>query len=109
MGHRKSEEPRAYRLHAVSASAASLLPPPILSLTACNSFAAGQRMCVGFNFALQEIKIFMCLLVWRYKWLKEGDPEADYDPFFQLIRPINLYVRTKKREVWPSKSDSVMT
>ncbi|GAB7334986.1 hypothetical protein MBLNU13_g06854t1 [Cladosporium sp. NU13] len=72
-------------------------------------FAAGQRMCVGFNFALQEIKIFVCLLVWRYKWLKEGEPEADYDPFFQLIRPINLYVRTKKREVYPSKSDSVMT
>lgn len=72
-------------------------------------FAAGQRMCIGFNFALQEIKIFMCQLVWRYKWLKEGEPEADYDPFFQLIRPINLYVRTKKREVWPSKSDSVMT
>jgi cytochrome P450 len=75
----------------------------------CNSFAAGQRMCIGFNFALQEIKIFMCLLVWRYRWLKEGEPEADYDPFFQLIRPINLYVRTKKREVYPSKSDSVMT
>jgi len=72
-------------------------------------FAAGQRMCIGFNFALQEIKIFMCLLVWRYRWLKEGEPEADYDPFFQLIRPINLYVRTKKREVYPSKSDSVMT
>ncbi|KAM0722109.1 hypothetical protein Q7P37_001550 [Cladosporium fusiforme] len=72
-------------------------------------FAAGQRMCIGFNFTLQKIKIFMCLLVWRYKWLKEGEPEADYDPFFQLIRPINLYVRTKKREIWPSKSDSVKT
>ncbi|KAK5118682.1 hypothetical protein LTR85_007888 [Meristemomyces frigidus] len=66
-------------------------------------------MCIGFNFALQEIKVFMCLLVWRYQWLKEGEPEADYDPFFQLIRPINLYVRTTKRSVWPSKSDSVMS
>lgn len=82
---------------------------PLLTLSPPHSFAAGQRMCIGFNFALQEIKIFICLLVWRYKWLKEGEPEADYDPFFQLIRPINLYVRTKKREVYPSKSTSVMT
>jgi cytochrome P450 len=35
-----------------------------------NSFAAGQRMCVGFNFALQEIKIFIAQLVWRYEWIK---------------------------------------
>ncbi|EMC91552.1 hypothetical protein BAUCODRAFT_38665 [Baudoinia panamericana UAMH 10762] len=72
-------------------------------------FAAGQRMCIGFNFALQEIKIFMCKLVWRYRWLKEGEPESDYDPFFQLIRPINLYVRTQKRDEWPSKSSSMMS
>lgn len=45
-------------------------------------------MCVGFNFALQEIKIFMAKLIWRYRWLKEGDPSSEYDPFFQLIRPM---------------------
>lgn len=45
-------------------------------------------MCIGFNFALQEIKIFMCKLVWRYRWLKEGEPSSSYDPFFQLIRPM---------------------
>ena len=66
-------------------------------------------MCVGFNFALQEVKIFLAKLVWRYEWLKEGEPEADYDPFFQLIRPVNLYVRTQKREVWPSRSGSYMS
>ncbi|KAI4833673.1 putative cytochrome P450 monooxygenase [Aureobasidium sp. EXF-8845] len=84
-------------------------------------FAAGQRMCVGFNFALQEIKIFIAQLVWRYEWIKDGNVETEYDPFFQLIRqailplqghshsliinrPVNLYVRTKRRTVYPSKS-----
>lgn len=64
-------------------------------------------MCVGFNFALQEIKIFIAQLVWRYEWIKgktcslqrkrkritmlicrraDGNVETEYDPFFQLIR-----------------------
>ncbi|KAK9261039.1 cytochrome P450 [Lipomyces tetrasporus] len=68
-------------------------------------FAKGQRMCIGFNFALLEVKIFMCKLVYRYHWEKEGDSESDYDPYFQLIRPVNLYVRTQTRERWPSKSN----
>lgn len=61
-------------------------------------------MCVGFNFALLEVKIFMCKLVYRYHWEKEGEIETDYDPFFQLIRPVNLYVKTQKRESWPTPS-----
>jgi hypothetical protein len=62
-------------------------------------------MCVGFNFALQEVKIFIAQLVWRYEWIKgmfrhdrlvrrtvltlwrvDGNVETEYDPFFQLIR-----------------------
>lgn len=62
-------------------------------------------MCIGFNFALLEAKIFLCKLVWRYEWQKEGEPSSEYDPFYQLIRPVNLYIRAKKREQWPSKSD----
>ncbi|GAB7339728.1 hypothetical protein MBLNU457_6294t1 [Dothideomycetes sp. NU457] len=68
-------------------------------------FATGGRMCIGFNFALLEVKIFLCKLVYRYHWEKEGDAETEYDPFFQLIRPLNLYVRTQKREAYPSKSN----
>ncbi|KAK9234437.1 cytochrome P450 [Lipomyces kononenkoae] len=67
-------------------------------------FAMGQRMCIGFNFALLEVKIFLCKLVYRYHWEKEGDAETEYDPYFQLIRPVNLYLRTQTREQWPSKS-----
>lgn len=70
-------------------------------------FATGQRMCIGFNFALLEVKIFICKLVWRYHWEKEGEAETEYDPFFQLIRPLNLYVRTQKRTTFPSKSEGV--
>jgi cytochrome P450 len=67
-------------------------------------FAYGQWMCIGLHFALQEVKIFLPKLVWRYKWFKKGDAETEYDPFFQLIRPVNLYVRTQRRTDYPTES-----
>ncbi|OJJ32920.1 hypothetical protein ASPWEDRAFT_61130 [Aspergillus wentii DTO 134E9] len=68
-------------------------------------FAMGPRMCIGFNFALQEIKVFLPKLIYRYKFIREGDGTVEYDPMFQLIRPNNLYVRAERRVKWPSKSD----
>ncbi|CAG8934053.1 unnamed protein product [Penicillium salamii] len=70
-------------------------------------FAAGPRMCIGFNFALQEVKVFLPKLLFRYKFTKENDGPVDYDPMFQLIRPTNLYVRAERRVKWPPKSESV--
>ncbi|KAJ6111560.1 Cytochrome monooxygenase alnD [Penicillium sp. IBT 18751x] len=69
-------------------------------------FAAGPRMCIGFNFALQEVKVFLPKLVYRYKFTKENDGPIEYDPMFQLIRPNNLYVRAERRVKWPFKSES---
>ncbi|KAI4771208.1 putative cytochrome P450 monooxygenase [Aureobasidium sp. EXF-3400] len=68
-------------------------------------FATGQRQCIGFNFALQEVKIFLPKLVYRYKFSKEGDAAVEYDPMFQLIRPVNLYVNAERRVKWPPKSE----
>ncbi|GJN76134.1 hypothetical protein PLICBS_010246 [Purpureocillium lilacinum] len=68
-------------------------------------FAAGPRMCVGFNFALQEIKVFLPKLVYRYKFTLAQDGPIEYDPYFQLIRPNNLYVRAERRVKWPPKSE----
>ncbi|KAJ5378984.1 hypothetical protein N7509_012103 [Penicillium cosmopolitanum] len=70
-------------------------------------FATGQRMCIGFNFALQEIKVFLPKLIYRYKFSRDGDGPIEYDPMFQLIRPNNLYVRADKRVKWPPKSEDV--
>ncbi|OJJ84166.1 cytochrome P450 [Aspergillus glaucus CBS 516.65] len=67
-------------------------------------FATGQRMCIGFNFALQEIKVFLPKLVYRYQFRREADGAIEYDPMFQLIRPNNLYVRAERRTKWPAKS-----
>ncbi|QKX56912.1 uncharacterized protein TRUGW13939_04020 [Talaromyces rugulosus] len=67
-------------------------------------FAMGQRMCIGFNFALQEIKVFLPKLIYRYKFTREGDAPIEYDPMFQLIRPTNLYVRTTRRVKWPPQT-----
>ncbi|PYH99432.1 cytochrome P450 [Aspergillus ellipticus CBS 707.79] len=60
-------------------------------------FAMGPRMCIGFNFALQEVKIFLPKLIYRYNFVREGDGPIEYDPMFQLIRPNNLYVRAERR------------
>ncbi|KAM0723194.1 hypothetical protein Q7P37_001394 [Cladosporium fusiforme] len=67
-------------------------------------FATGKRMCIGFNFALQEVKIFLPKLLYRYKFVHEEFGTIEYDPMFQLIRPNNLYVRAEKRVKWPPRS-----
>ncbi|RSM16688.1 hypothetical protein CDV31_004460 [Fusarium ambrosium] len=69
-------------------------------------FGTGSRMCIGFNFALQEIKIFLPKLIYRYRFRKDGSDITEYDPMFQLIRPNNLYVRAEKRMKLPPKSDT---
>lgn len=68
-------------------------------------FATGPRMCVGFNFALQEVKVFLPKLVYRYRFSLAQDGPVDYDPMFQLIRPNNLYVRAERRLKWPPRSE----
>ncbi|KAF2446257.1 cytochrome P450 [Karstenula rhodostoma CBS 690.94] len=68
-------------------------------------FAAGPRMCIGFNFALQEVKIFLPKLIWRYHFVKDGDETIEYDPMFQLIRPNNLYLKAERRGKWPPKTE----
>ncbi|KAI1759416.1 cytochrome P450 [Hypoxylon sp. FL1150] len=68
-------------------------------------FAAGPRMCIGFNFALMEVKIFLPKLVYRYKFSLAKEGPIDYDPMFQLIRPNNLYIRAEKRVKWPPRRE----
>jgi cytochrome P450 len=60
-------------------------------------FATGPRGCIGFNFALLEVKILLSELVSRYEFFREGLDAVEYDPEFQLIRPLNFYVRAKQR------------
>ncbi len=67
-------------------------------------FATGARGCIGFNFALLEVKILLSELVYRYEFVREGLEAIEYDPEFQLIRPLNLYVVAKRRTNWPAKS-----
>jgi cytochrome P450 len=67
-------------------------------------FATGARGCIGFNFALLEVKILMSELVFRYKFAREGLDAIEYDPEFQLIRPKNLYLTAQRRTEWPIKS-----
>ena len=67
-------------------------------------FAHGKRMCIGFNFALQEVKVFLPKLIYRYRFERKDDQTVEYDPMFQLIRPLNHYVRATRRTTWPAKS-----
>ncbi|KAK0612500.1 cytochrome P450 [Bombardia bombarda] len=70
-------------------------------------FATGPRGCIGFNFALLEVKILLSELVYRYEFAREGQEAIEYDPEFQLTRPLNLFVTTKKRTSWPEKTAAV--
>ncbi|KAK4163380.1 cytochrome P450 monooxygenase [Cladorrhinum sp. PSN259] len=67
-------------------------------------FATGPRGCIGFNFALLEVKILMSELVHRYEFSREGTDAIQYDPEFQLIRPLNLYVTARRRKTYPARS-----
>jgi cytochrome P450 len=60
-------------------------------------FAAGGRSCIGFAFALQELRLFLATIVRYYDICQVGDEPIEYDPEFQLIRPTNLYIRAKRR------------
>jgi hypothetical protein len=48
--------------------------------------------------------VLLPALVYRYEFSKEGEEAVTYDPEFQLIRPMNLYVRARRRTSWPEKS-----
>jgi cytochrome P450 len=64
-------------------------------------FATGPRGCIGFNLTLGEVKVLLPELVYRYEFLKDGDEPVQYDPEFLVIKPLNFYVRAKKRTHWP--------
>lgn len=68
-------------------------------------FAADQHICIGFNFALQEVKVFLPKLVYRYNFHCASYTSVEYDPMFQLIRPTNLCIRAERRVQWPPKSE----
>jgi hypothetical protein len=45
------------------------------------------------------------MLVYRYEFEKEGEGAVTYDPEFQLIRPMDFYVRARKRTNWPGRTE----
>ncbi|KAG9569000.1 cytochrome P450, partial [Aureobasidium melanogenum] len=70
-------------------------------------FAAGPRGCIGFNFALQETKVLLAELVYRYEFIKDDLEAVEYDPEFQLVRPLNLFVQVRSTHESPASGISV--
>lgn len=69
-------------------------------------FGSGARGCIGFNLALEEVKIFLPKFVYRYRFtLAKMDEAVQYDPNQVVIKPDNLYVRAERRVRWPAKSE----
>ena len=66
----------------------------------------GGRGCIGFNFALLEAKILFSELLYRYEFALDDEDKVLYDPEFQLVHPLNLYVSVKKRTSWPERSSN---
>ncbi|BCS27912.1 cytochrome P450 [Aspergillus puulaauensis] len=67
-------------------------------------FAAGPRGCIGFNVALQEVKVALAELTYRYCFVNATEEAIEYDPDFIVIRPVNFYARATRRTHWPSRS-----
>ncbi|KAJ7166571.1 cytochrome P450 [Mycena crocata] len=65
-------------------------------------FAAGGRACIGFNFALQEIKIILSRIVLNFEITNTTEGSVIYDPEFPLYRPLNFTMRLSK-QVDPSE------
>ncbi|KAJ7091304.1 cytochrome P450 [Mycena crocata] len=65
-------------------------------------FATGGRGCIGFNFALQEIKIILARVVLNFQIENTTDGSVIYDPDFALYRPLNFSMRLHK-QVHPSE------
>ncbi|KAL6701696.1 cytochrome P450 [Trichoderma pleuroticola] len=59
------------------------------------SFGSGARSCIGFNLALEGVKIFLPKFIYRYKFTLARMDEA----------PDNQYVRAERRVRWPAKSE----
>ncbi|KAJ6605263.1 cytochrome P450 [Mycena vulgaris] len=60
-------------------------------------FAAGGRSCIGFNFALQEIKIILARIVLNFQIENTTDGPVIYDPEFSLYRPLNFTMKLRKQ------------
>ncbi|KAF7364400.1 FAD-binding FR-type domain-containing protein [Mycena sanguinolenta] len=60
-------------------------------------FAAGGRGCIGFNFALQEIKIVLARVVLNFQIENTTEGAVIYDPDFLLYRPLNFRMRLHKQ------------
>ncbi|KAJ7306288.1 cytochrome P450 [Mycena albidolilacea] len=60
-------------------------------------FAAGGRSCIGFNFALQEIKLVISRVVLNFQIENTTEGPVIYDPDFLLYRPLNLRIRLHKQ------------
>ncbi|KAJ7082583.1 cytochrome P450 [Mycena epipterygia] len=60
-------------------------------------FAAGARGCIGFNFALQEIKIVLARVVLNFQIENTTEGAVIYDPEFSLYRPLNFTMRLHKQ------------
>ncbi|KAJ7445116.1 cytochrome P450 [Mycena latifolia] len=60
-------------------------------------FAAGGRGCIGFNFALQEIKIILTRIVLNFQIENTTEGAVIYDPEFSLYRPLNFTMKLRKQ------------
>ena len=55
-------------------------------------------MCIRFNFALQEVRVIIPILIYRYQFEKVGTELIEYDVL------VSFYARVKRRTSWLKKS-----
>jgi len=57
-----------------------------------------HECALAFNFALEEMRVIISMLVYRYQFEKVGNDPVQYDPAFQLVRPIKLLCESEEED-----------
>ncbi|KAK6983992.1 FAD-binding FR-type domain-containing protein, partial [Favolaschia claudopus] len=60
-------------------------------------FATGARGCIGFNFALQEIKVILTRVVLNFQIENTTEGAVIYDPNFIVFKPLNFSMKLHKQ------------
>ncbi|KAI8608638.1 cytochrome P450, partial [Chytriomyces sp. MP71] len=65
-------------------------------------FSTGARGCIGRQFAMQEAKIGLAVMLRRFKFTTIDPSKVSYDPKCPTTLPVNLWMKITKRENLPT-------
>ncbi|ORY07247.1 cytochrome P450 [Basidiobolus meristosporus CBS 931.73] len=73
-------------------------------------FSTGPRACIGMQFALQEAKIILAMLLKKFEFILPDDRPIHYDiSSGNIIKPKDLYFRIQPRASFPKATTQIQS